>query len=198
MATPIALKLTIGIPSEAVYYLMYTFSGGMKCSPNPTVDLDKAGAESLTLPALVWSTTHEYENADAPKDEGNPGKPDWFRSLRSGAKPIKSATLQRTAENLDVQFVQLAGATHAVKFYVNGGNPLMPSGTPDIDATITVGLRKVPGGIEFCVDGTHDGFPNYVLQINGKPVYEWDAVAKGKTPGDLAFSESVQIPWRRL
>ena len=196
MATPIALKLTIGIPSEAVYYAKYTFSGGMKCSPNPTVDLDKTGAGSLTLPALIWSPTHQYENADAPIIAD---KPDWFRSLRSGAKPIKSATLQRTAENLDVQFVQLPGATHAVKFYVNGGNPLLPPIiTPDIDATITVGLRKVPGGIEFCVDGTHDGFPNYVLQINGKPVYEWDAVAKGKTPGDLAFSETVQIPWRRL
>lgn len=196
MATPIALKLTIGIPSEAVYYALYTFSGGMKCSPNPTVDLDKAGAGSLTLPALVWSATHQYENADAPPVAG---KPDWFRSLSSGAKPTKSATLQRNAENLDVQFVQLAGATHAVKFYVNGGNPLLPPViTPDIDATITVGLRKVPGGIEFCVDGTHNGFPNYVLQINGKTVYEWDAVAKGKTPGNLAFSETVQIPWRRL
>lgn len=196
MATPIALKLTIGIPSQAVYYIAYTFSGGMKCSPSPTVDLDKSGAGSLTVPALVWSTTHEYENADASTVDG---KPDWFRSLRAGARPTQSATLQRNAENLDVQFVQLAGATHAVKFYANGGNPLLPPATPDIDATITVGLRKVVGGIEFSVAGTHDGFPNYVLQINGKPVYEWDAVAKGKTPGDLAlFSETVQIAWRRL
>lgn len=195
MATPIALKLTIGIPSEAVYYALYTFSGGMKCSPNPTVDLDKTGASSLTLPALVWSTTHQYENADALKVEG---KPDWFRSLRTGAKPTKSATLQRNAENLDVQFVQLAGAKHAVKFYVNGGNPLLLSGTPDIDANITVGLRNVQGFIEFCVDGSHNGFPNYMLQISGRSVYEWDAVAKGKTPLDLAFSETVQIPWRRL
>lgn len=135
----------------------------MKCSPNPTVDLDKACAASLTVPALLWSPTHQHEDADALKVAD---KPDWFRSLRAGVRPTQSATLQRDAENLDVQFVQLAGATHAVKFYVNGGNPLLPTGTPDIDATITIGLRKAVGGIEFSVDGTHDGFANYVLHIN--------------------------------
>lgn len=196
MANNVSVKLTIGIPSEAVYYLTYTYNGGTKCSPSATLDLDQTGAASLKLPALAWGTTREYANADA---SAIPGKPDWFRALRPGAQPTGMATLARTTDNLNVVWTAMEGASHAMKFTVDGGNPMMTF-APHIDATITVGLRKVAGGIQFRVDGMHDGFPNYTLQINNKTVYEWDAVKQGEDPSALAGTgdQDIKISWTSL
>ena len=199
MATSVTIKLTIGIPSEAVYYKLVlggAYNGGIKCSPNPTLNLDEAGAASLSVPALGWETSHSYADEDA---LAVPGKPDWYRSLRPGANPTGTATLQRTSENLNVEFAQMEGATHAVLFTVAGPNPLLV-GAPAIDAVITVGLRKVAGGVQFAVKGDHDGFPNYTLQINGKTMYVWDAVAQGGTPLALSppMDQSVNIGWTDL
>lgn len=196
MANSVSVKLTIGIPSEAVYYLTYAFSGGTKCSPSATLDLDQAGPTSLKLPELAWGSTREYASGDV---STIPGKPDWFRSLRPGAKPTGTATLARTADNLNVRWTSFDGASHAVKFIVDGGNPMMPV-APHIDAAILVGLRKAGGGVQFSVDGIHDGFPNYTLQINGKTVYEWDAVKQGEDPSALGGTgdQSIKIAWKTL
>ena len=200
MPTNVSIHLSIGIPSQVVFYAFMgyggTFNGGVKCNPNPTIDLDKAGAVSMAVPALEWGTTHRYADADAIV---MPGKPDWHRSLRAGATPSASKRLDRNVQNLNVEFVQMNGATHAVKFVVVGSNPLLP-GAPAIDALITVGLRKAAGGIQYAVQGEHDGFPNYTLQINAKSVYVWDAVAKGEDPSalGLGMDQDVAIDWTKL
>lgn len=200
MPTLVTIQLTIGIPSEIVLYQFAgfgdAFSGGMKCSPKPTIDLDKSGAGAMTLPALEWSVTRSYADSDALPA---PGKPDWYRSLRAGAQPKASKALDRKPENLDVKFAQMSGATHAVEFTVAGANPLLTV-APTIDAVISVGLRKAAGGIEYAVKGNHDGFPNYTLAINGKAVHAWDCVAKGESPFALAppMDQTVDIGWRAL
>jgi hypothetical protein len=201
--TNVIVKLTIGIPSAVVLYrdplfgAGGAFNGGTKCAPAPIVDLDKQGAAALTMPPLGWGTTNRYEDADAVLITG---KPDWYRSLRSGATPTATATLARSPDNLEVQWTQLTGATHALKFTVNGRNPLLPEVAPDIDAEIIVGLRKQGGGIQFAIDGKHDGFPNYTLEINGKQVYFWDCVARGQDPSDLAdiILQKVKVGWTTL
>lgn len=200
MPTLVTIQLTIGIPGEIVLYQIAgfgdAFSAGMKCNPTSTIDLDRSGAGSMTLAPLAWSTTKRYGEADALPVAG---KPDWYRSLRSGAQPTASEALERKPGNLDVTFAQMPSATHAVAFFVAGANPLLMVG-PKIDAEITVGLRKGAGGIEYAVNGGHDGFPNYTLAINGKTVYAWDCVAKGEGPFALAapMDQTVKIDWQAL
>jgi hypothetical protein len=201
--TNVTVKLTIGIPSGVVFYrdpifgAGGAFNGGTKCSPAPTLDLDKPGSGALSVPALSWGTTHKYNDADALPMAG---QPDWFRSLRAGATPIATKTLARSPDNLNVEYVQMAGATHAVKFTVNGTNPLLPDFAPDIDAEITVGIREQGAAIQFTIEGKHDGFPNYTIEINGKRVYLSDCVANGEDPSALGglVDQSVQIGWTTL
>ena len=203
MPTNVVVKLTIGIPSEVVFYRDPVFgsggafNGGTKCDPTPTLDLDKTGAASLSVPALQWGTTHKYDDGDALPVAG---KADWIRALRPGAKPIASLKLQQSPENLKVEFVQMDGATHAVKFTVNGKNPFLPDIAPDIDAEITVGVRKAAGGIQFAIQGEHDGFPNYTVNINNKPVYLSDCIAKGEDPTALGglVDQDVDVKWATL
>jgi hypothetical protein len=200
MPTNVAIELSIGIPSAVVLYSVLgyggAFSGGTKCNPKPTIDLDKAGAASMTVPTLAWATTKRYDEGDAVVVAG---KPDWFRSLRSGAAELESKQLARAPDNLDVQFSQVTGASHAVKFTVAGPNPLL-SLAPAIDAEIVVGLRKVGTVIEYIVEGKHDGFPNYTLLINGKTVYSWDCVANAEDPSALGppMDQTVSTGWKQL
>lgn len=200
MTTNVTIELMIGIPSAAVLYRVLgyggAFSGGTKCSPRSIVDLDKLGSNSLTVPALEWALTKKYNDSDAPAISG---KPDWFRSLRSGAAETESKQLAREPDNLDVQFSQLGGATHAVKFIVAGPNPLL-SFAPAIDAEILVGLRETMGRIEYAVEGKHDGFPNYMVFINGTTVYSWDCVANSQDPSALGppMDQIVDTGWRTL
>lgn len=200
MPTLVTIQLTIGIPSEIVLYQIAgfgdAFSGGMKCNPKPTINLDKSGAASMTVPALAWSVTASYADTDALP---MPGKPTWYRSLRASALPKARKALERKPDNLEVKFAQMAGATHAVEFIVAGANPLLTV-APTIDAVITVGLCKAGGGIEYAVKGDHDGFPDFTLTINGKAVYAWDCVARGEGPFALAapMDQAVNIGWQKL
>jgi len=148
------------------------------------------------VPLLAWGTTYKYKDSDA---LAVTNKPDWYCTLRSGATPIDSGTLERDEANLNVQFAQMDDATHAVKFTVVGANPLLAL-APAIDADIVVGLRKAADRIQFAVTGKHDGFPNFTLQINGKTVYAWDCVANGEDPSALGppMDQSVDTGWTTL
>lgn len=200
MATKVTIELTIGIPSAVVLYSVLgyggAFNGGTKCSPKPVIDLDTSGSGSLTVPVLEWSTTNRYEDADALPVASRPA---WFCALRAGASPVESKKLVRDPANLDVQFSQIGGATHAVKFIVVGANPLLTL-APAIDAEIVVGLRKSGGGIQYVIQGTHDGFPNYTVLINGRSVYAWDCVANSQDPSALGppMDQTVSTGWKNL
>ena len=63
----------------------------------------------------------------------------------------------------------MSGASHAVLFTVVGANPLLEL-VPEIDAEITVGLRKNGSKIEYAVSGRHDGFPNYMIKARSNTV----------------------------
>lgn len=200
MATKVDLELTVAIPSAAVLYSVLgyggAFNGGAKCRPKAVVDLDKPGGNSLMVPQLAWEITYKYKDDDVVAVAGKPG---WYRTLRSGATSIDSQTLERNVNNLNVQLVQMDGATHAVKFTVVGANPFLTL-APAIDADVVVGLRKVAGGIQYAVKGGHDGFPTYTLLVNGKQVYSWDCAANNKDPSALLppMDQSVDTGWNTL
>lgn len=195
--TKVSVKLVVGIPSPAVLYyaLGYggTFNGGVKCSPAVEIDMDVGGSPSLNFPTPSWGATHRYRDEDTALVAG---KPDWYRSLTAGAQATENGQLQRTVDNLNASFVELPDASHAVRFWVVGANPLLNA--PAIDADITVGLRHRPGGFQYRVSGAHDGFPNYSISINGLAIYEWDCVLNGETPGALAppMDRNVNLAWR--
>lgn len=196
----VTLKLTVFIPSDAVTYSVFgyggTFNGGVKCAPEPTIDLNKSGSGSVKLPEPFWGETRKYADEDS---ETIPGKPDWFRRLRAGASILEKDKLVRTTGNLNATFAQPAGATHGVYFKVIGANPLLTL-APAIDAEITVGIRKAGNEIDFMIEGAHDGFPNYALTLNNKEVYLHDCVASGETPEALKpnMDYSINTGWKRL
>jgi hypothetical protein len=200
MSTSVIVKLTVQIPSPIVYFvhgILGVFNGGVKCNPEVGIDLDKPGASSMSFPVPQWGSTREYRAKDT---VAVIGKPDWYRSLLADAQEIRSQALQRTPENLNAQFAIPEGASHGVRFTVVGANPLLAA-APTIDADLTVGLRKkAGGGIEFRVDGKHDGFPNYTLHINGKAAYSYDCVSADESPLALSppMDKTASVGWKVL
>lgn len=192
------IALRIFIPSQAVYFLFMTFNGGTKASIEAVVDLAASGAASLTRKARDFGETRRYENSAT---ETVPGKPDWFRTLRTGATPLESKRAEATDYNLNATWKLLNGATHGVYLDVDGANPLAPTGTPAIDFEVDVGLRRnAAGKIEYCLVGAHDSFPSYELKINGKLVHAHDCVAGSNSPADLDPGMEIQIDsgWKTL
>jgi len=200
MTAIVIVKLIVFIPSEAVTYSVLgyggTFNGGVKCEPEPRIDLDIVGSASLSFTNPEWGETHEYEDDDAVQVGG---KPDWYRSLKVGATAVNTKRLKRTVDNLNTSFATPDGATHGVFFKVVGANPLL-SLAPAIDAEITVGFRKSGSHIQFMISGKHDGFPNYSLTLNEAEVYSHDCVAKNETPSALKpwMDYSVNKGWTSL
>ena len=196
----VKIQLSVAIPSPAVLYYFLgvggTFNCGEKCDPFVEIDLAKSGASSMAFPVPSWGKTHAYADSDA---KVVAGKPDWFRTLRSGAKPKETGQLERTPSNLNAEFAVMPGASHGVKFSVVGANPLL-SLAPAIDVDVHVGLRKNNGAVEFRATGQHDGFPDYRLIISERQVWFWDCVANGETPGALKYpaEHSFDTGWKRM
>lgn len=200
MPNLINVKLKVFIPSESVtfYFVGYggTFNGGTKCEPSPTVDMDVAGDGSLNFPTPTWGITRSYNDDDALMVTG---KPDWFRTLKVGAASLEEKRLERTDDNLNATFAKPNGASHGVKFIVVGANPLL-SLAPAIDAEITVGLRKNSGKVEANASVKHDGFPSYVLSVNGKDIYTHECVSAGESPSALKppMDYSSNVDWQSV
>ncbi len=199
MAVLVTVKLKVFIPSEAVHYSVLgyggTYNGGMKCEPSVTLDFSRSGPSSMSSTTPVWSVTKSYSEADG---DLVPGKPEWFRKLRSGASVLQEKRLERTPSNLNARFVVPSGSTHGVIFNVVGANPLLSA--PAIDADITVGLRRTAEAIQYMVSGAHDGFPCYSISINSQEIYLHDCVRLGENPSALKppMDYRCDIGWRAL
>lgn len=200
MSFSVKISLKVFIPSEAVTFSILgyggTFNGGVKCEPAATIDLSMNGESSLSFPEPAWGETRSYDDTDA---SAVSGKPDWYRQLNSGAAVVETKRLDRTTDNLNATFEVPTGASHGVKFFVVGANPLL-SYAPAIDAEIKVGLRIINGELEVMAAGSHDGFPSYSLVVNGMEIYSHDCVAEAQDPSDLAppMEYSVDVDWRSL
>lgn len=197
MVTLVKISLIVKIPSQVVYIAygaLGVFNGGVKCTPDVTIDLDKAGTASMVFATPSWGKTHRYDAADTTPVAG---KPDWYRNLRAGAAEQESGTLTRTEQNLNALFTSLDRA-HAVKFVVEGANPLVGA-APAISAEIIVGVRKKAGGVfECCIQGEHDGFPDYTVLVNDKAAYSYGCVNAGESPTALfpPMDKAVNTGWK--
>lgn len=200
MVRSIDIQLEIAIPSQVVHFSVLgyggSFNGGIKCTPRVKIDLDAVGSGSLSFPTPSWGITRSYDDSNTLPIAG---KPDWFRSLKSGAKPLQEMQLVRTLANLNAVFVTPPNSTHGVRFTVIGSNPLIAL-APPINADITIGLRKNGSAIQYQVSGDHDGFPNYRLMLNGAEIYAHDCVASDESPSALKppMDYSVSLDWRAL
>lgn len=200
MTLLIEVTLKVFIPSEVVTYSVLgyggSFNGGTKCEPAPTIDMDVVGGGSFSFPTPSWGMTRSYDDNDAEKVSG---KPDWYRSLKPGSEVLEEERLERTEGNLNAVFATPDGASHGVAFTVVGANPLL-SLAPAIDAEVTVGLRRRNGKIEASAQVKHDGFPSYILTVNGKTIYSHDCVDTGESPGALKppMDYSSSLDWQEV
>ena len=188
------------IPSDVVTYYLAgvggSYSGGIKSTLEVQIDLNQSGVNSHSLVTRTWPITHEYSDDDALPVSG---KPDWFRSLKSGAKPTDSKALEVTDSNLNATWFIPDGASHGTHLLVAGGNPLKPA-APAIDGEFDVGFLKEGENYFYKVFSNagvltkdHDGFPDHIIQINGAVVYKHDCVVTGNTPFSLAPPSEVTI-----
>jgi len=143
---------------------------------------------------LAFGESTNYERSDT---VAVPGKPEWYRDLRPGARPIEhgrqavsNSKLRATLGGSSFHgILSVAENAVMVTFDLHANDPIV-TGSPDIDATLAV-LIKVDGDrIKVRVNGGHDEFPAYELYANGNLVYSYDPVAAGATPWGL-FGDGV-------
>ena len=175
-------------------YSAGTSRGELTC----LVDMSPGGGLSnLRYTDRHWSDSHSYS---ASSTSPVAGKPDWWLDLAPGAVPIGT---DRCATNDDtlrayiggpgttVNVLAIAENASLVTIAMAGNNPLIP-GSPDIDATISVLLRRTAdGGIEAKAYGSHDGFPSHELYVNQQALFTYDPVAAGNGPTALLAPEDI-------
>lgn len=177
-------------------YSSGTSRGELTC----LVDMSSGGGLSnLRYSDRHWSDSHSYSSSDT---TAVPGKPDWWLDLNPGAVPTGTAACALNDDTLrafiggsgtTVNVLAVAENASLVTVWMAGNNPLIP-GSPDIDATMAVLLRRTAsGGIEAKVHGSHDGFPAHELYVNGHQLYTYDPVAAGNGPTALIAPEDIDV-----
>lgn len=171
--------------------------GGWQSVLFAEIDLAMIGPASLKQLTRRWARAYEFGAADA---RPMPGKPSWYRDLRGGAPAVGDAELAVADGNLLASWSVPAGASHGVRLLVAGANPLLPA-AESIDSEITVGFRTQTGQLQYRIEGKHDGFPDHQVKIDARLVYDFDCLASGKSPADLAAPAEVKLPvagWANL
>lgn len=179
----VKITYTTEIPSEAVALpgAGSGFNGGRKSTLEVQIDLSVVGLASLNVLTRSWGTTRKYGSDDL---QSVSGKPSWYKTVRPGATVLDTATLQLKSDNLSAAFFDSADASHGVRLYVAGGNPLfVPS--PEIDGEFVVSFQKQGAGWQYRVVGAHDGFPSHRIVVGGHTALDHDCVAQGQNPLSL-------------
>lgn len=147
-----------------------------------TVDPQRS-SPIINVPERSWGQTTKYDSSQARFD---PEKPDWWWIPKVGAKPSAKETLQVTDDNNRISAKRISANEIEINFHLDGGNPLAPIGTPNINADLKVVIRQAEGKqAEYKIKGDHDGFPAYELYINRNRVYEHDPVERNQGPFSL-------------
>jgi V8-like Glu-specific endopeptidase/uncharacterized protein YycO len=200
------LKLRVFIPSPAIYVerpvlsdhvfsgdgRSFQYDGGTsRAELHARLSFDPStNRPSLNVIDQHWGESKEYRIEDSVTVSG---KPSWYRNIREGAHHIDQATLGRTASNLSAglnnaggregMISNIEGSNH-VKFHVEGGLPLLTM-TFDIDANLSVHVRRSGDRMQARVHGSHDGFPAYEIYANQTRLYSYDPLVSGADPTAL-------------
>jgi N-acetyl-anhydromuramyl-L-alanine amidase AmpD len=156
-----------------------------------TLDAD-SGIAGLTTVSRHWGESRAYDSSYTYHVDG---KPDWWMDKHAGLEPVRRpATLPASDDNLSISrgastlqrnILSVTSQSSVVSIRVAGALPLI-SPSPDIDADVSVYLKRGPdGGIQAMVVGDHDGFPCHELYINRQQIYTYDPVAAGNDPSNL-------------
>lgn len=181
--------------------------GSSRAEIHAKVSLTSAasGRGSVVSSTETWGETKEYRERDVRHVRG---KPDWWFELIDDPSPIDRGRLAASPSNLNFTSREHdfsggeSGASYGrFRFYVDGGIPLMPSITPNINADLYLDLKRgASGQLLVRLEGNHDGFPAYELYVNGQRIHHYDPVAAGKSPmalGGLGDGDRrVNVPWR--
>lgn len=118
------------------------------------------------------------------------GRPFWWRDLLPGATPSRRARHPVADDNLVLRpraagvFSAIPAGHTIIQALVIGANPLA-SGSPTIDADLSLDFYYDGGTLKCRVSGDHDGFPAYELYLDGRLVYSHDPVAQSQSPVSL-------------
>ncbi|QAY75971.1 hypothetical protein ETR14_05090 [Sphingosinicella sp. BN140058] len=173
--------------------------GSSRAEITATLTLDAAGGISnLRTVNRHWGESTAYDSSYTYHVEG---KPDWWLDKQAGLTPSRRSTLQVSDDNLRIY--QGAGTTQrsilamtsnsaVVTIRMAGALPLVwPS--PDIDADVSIYLKRGANGVEVMVVGDHDGFPAHELYVNERQIYTYDPVAAGNGPDSLVAPTDREI-----
>lgn len=157
------------------------------------------GISGLTTVDRHWGESKAYDSSYTYHVDG---KPDWWMDKHAGAEPLRRATLAAGDDNLSVSagassltrnVLSVTSLSSVVTVKVEGSLPLV-SPSPDIDADVSVYLRRGPdGGLQVMVVGDHDGFPAHELYVNRTLIYGYDPVAEGNGPSSLLPPTDYEI-----
>ncbi len=183
----------------------FSYNGGSaRADLKARVKLRQDGTPQVTIVDRRWGESTAYASSDV---VAVPGKPDWWKDKRSGARPTQRATLAASNDNLNLSVggstrdnieVTMSDAT-VVRFHVDGGIPLM-SLAPNINADLRLHLKREGGAIQAKLLGDHDGFPAYEVYVEGQRIYGYDPVAAGNTPTALFPPSDITVStgWQTL
>jgi hypothetical protein len=181
----------------------FSYSGGTSRGEITfLVDLSPGGGLSnLRIVDRHWSPTHSYSASDTSPVSG---KPDWWLDLNAGASPTGTGTCPANDDTLRAYLgapgtmrnvLATAEMASICSIYMSGNNPLV-TGSPAIDADVSVLLRRTSSGIEAKAYGSHDGFPAHELYVNGQRIHHYDPVDAGNGPTALLPPEDRDVDTR--
>lgn len=164
-------------------------SGTSRAQIDARVQLRGGGVNARVVSSTArWGESKRYPMEDVLEV---PGKPSWWRDTVENPRVLERATLPRTPDNLGVEAGGF-GTQDAVygvisddsmfTYHVDGGLPLLPSVTPNINARLRLLLRANGGQVEARLHGNHDGFPAHEFYVEGVRIYGYDPVAAGNSP----------------
>lgn len=99
------------------------------------------------------------------------------------------------ASNADMSVVSVrppSGGSVEVRLLGGPGNPLARPHC-DIDWDLSLEITDDGTTKSYRLTGTHDGFPDYELYVNGQPIYLYDAGAAGRDLSALCAGRDVSV-----
>ncbi len=173
----------------------HRFQATLTVNPDPT-----RPSPLVRGPEKAFGKTHTHWEDVFPYIQNPDDRPWWWYEWKDPSNHPAGAETQRqsTAENNRVEVSRIFPNTVAVSYHILASVPIayLPQNwkfAPSIDANFKVMIRPNKQGVEYCLEGSHDGFPCYELYLNKKRIYEYDASSNAYGPINLFPPEDITM-----